>query len=253
MANYPPLYEFALVTDINSRLQNLADMAQPENWDYRYMPSNRPLPILFNYIHYTFARLKEENKVVITPNKAAFNTGLVTENQEEIHAVFTLNKNPPPQWYLRGFFKASDPELMELSALPELANYFTEPTDLLYDIRLPLRIDLDHIVDENLDRFPREFIDSHMRRTILLGAIEDTKQRIKRNYKTAVPQFYQGNIQLLLPLCLTSQSHADLAMVVYRQRNPQGDVYRASTCLTLDMAYSNARLLARPSSDWLEM
>ena len=253
MPNYPPLYEFALVTDINSRLQNLSDMAQPENWEFRYTPSTRSLPILFNYLHYTFARLKEENKVLSTAQKAAFNTGLVTENQEEIHAVFTLNKNPPPIWYLRGFFRASDPELMDFPTLPELANYFTDPSELIYDSRLPLRVDLDHIVDENVERFPREFIDSHMRRTILLGAIEDTKQRIKRNYKTAIPQFYQSNIQLLLPLCLTSQIIPDLALVVYRQRNPTGDVYRASTCLTLDMAYSNARLLARPTSDWLDM
>ena len=242
-----PLYEFALVTEMNNRLQSLAEMAQPENWNYRYATSPRPLPILFNYIHYTFARVKEEDKVITTPQKAAFNTGLVTENQEEIHAVFTLNKNPPPEWYLRGFFRASDPELMDFPALPELANYYSDPADLLYDNRVPLRVDVDHIVDENMDRFPKTFIDSYMRRTILLGAIEDTKQRIKRNYKTSVPQYYQGNIQLLLPLSLTNQARADLALVVYRQRNPQGDVYRASTCLTLDMAYSNARLLARPN------
>ncbi|HII1671176.1 TPA: DUF3825 domain-containing protein [Salmonella enterica] len=29
------------------------------------------------------------------------------------------------------------------------------------------------------------------------------------------------------------------------------DFYRASTCLTLDMSYNNARLLARPDRDWL--
>ncbi|MCH8930901.1 MAG: DUF3825 domain-containing protein [Proteobacteria bacterium] len=28
--------------------------------------------------------------------------------------------------------------------------------------------------------------------------------------------------------------------------------YCAATCLTLDMAYNNARQLARPDSDWLE-
>jgi hypothetical protein len=28
--------------------------------------------------------------------------------------------------------------------------------------------------------------------------------------------------------------------------------YRASTCLTLDMAYNNARQLARPDKDWLQ-
>lgn len=47
---------------------------------------------------------------------------------------------------------------------------------------------------------------------------------------------------------MTNRSKADLALVIYRQN----EVYLASTCLNLDMAYNNARLLARPDSDWLE-
>jgi len=36
------------------------------------------------------------------------------------------------------------------------------------------------------------------------------------NYKIAVPQYYDGKIQLLLPLCLTSGSpNPDLALVVH--------------------------------------
>ena len=31
-----------------------------------------------------------------------------------------------------------------------------------------------------------------------------------------------------------------------------GGFYRASTCLTLDIAYNNARQLARPDKDWLQ-
>jgi hypothetical protein len=41
---------------------------------------------------------------------------------------------------------------------------------------------------------------------------------------------------------------ADLALSVDRV----GDVYRAATVLTLDMAYNNARLIARPDRGWLE-
>lgn len=29
--------------------------------------------------------------------------------------------------------------------------------------------------------------------------------------------------------------------------------YQGHTCLTLDMAYNNARLIARPNSDWLNV
>jgi len=51
-----------------------------------------------------------------------------------------------------------------------------------------------------------------------------------------------------LPLCLSDPEKADLALVV--EKDPEG-FYRASTCLTLDMAYSNARVLAKQDPDWL--
>ncbi|MCZ2075766.1 MAG: DUF3825 domain-containing protein [Bryobacterales bacterium] len=37
-------------------------------------------------------------------------------------------------------------------------------------------------------------------------------------------------------------------MVVERHQT----FYRASTCLTLDMAYNNARQLTKPDRDWLQ-
>jgi hypothetical protein len=51
-----------------------------------------------------------------------------------------------------------------------------------------------------------------------------------------------------LPLCLLKPSVADLALVVSTKEGQ----YRGDTILTLDMAYSNARLLCRPDSDWLK-
>ena len=84
--------------------------------------------------------------------------------------------------------------------------------------------------------------------TVLTGAIDNAKQRVRRNYKTAIPQHYHGHVQLLLPLCFQNPSRADNALVVERHFTH----YRASTCLTLDMAYNNARQLARPDRDWLK-
>lgn len=47
---------------------------------------------------------------------------------------------------------------------------------------------------------------------------------------------------------LTSGSSLpDLALATYRERN----TYVARTCLTLKMAYSNARLIVQPQSSWL--
>ena len=48
-------------------------------------------------------------------------------------------------------------------------------------------------------------------------------------------QFYDGRIQLLLPLCLTVDK-PELALTIQRENG----FYAARTCLTLDMAYNNA-------------
>ena len=56
-----------------------------------------------------------------------------------------------------------------------------------------------------------------------------------------------GKIQLLIPICLTSENAPDLALVVSKNNN----TYLGHTCLTLEMAYNNARPIARPDSIWL--
>lgn len=91
-------------------------------------------------------------------------------------------------------------------------------------------------------------MDTHALQLLLTGAIDNAKERVRRNYKAAVPQYYRGRIQLLLPLCLSNPKVADLALVV----EAHDGFYRAATCLTLDMAYNNARQLARPDRDWLQ-
>ena len=40
---------------------------------------------------------------------------------------------------------------------------------------------------------------------------------------------------------------ADVAIAVSKKDN----CYQGHTCLTLDMAYNNARLIAKPESNWL--
>ena len=66
-----------------------------------------------------------------------------------------------------------------------------------------------------------------------------------------------GRIQLLVPVCLCREDIPDLALVVSKVRkdkdgkSPGGNAYLGHTCLTLNIAYNNARLIARPDSAWL--
>lgn len=240
-------------------LAELAEMAQEEPWEYSHTPSPDAFPILRSYFLYTFRRLEEMSNGIRFSNddKAmSFNTGLVTPNQEDIFAFFRKNTLTDRQpWRFAGFRKASDREFIDRfgSSTPPLADYFDDPSVLLYDRRCELFIAIDHVMENLDDRFPEELRSNpFMARQLILSAEALTKKRVYRNYKTAIPQYYRdrgrdGSVQLLLPLCLLNPARADLAMVVERI----GDAYRGSTVLTLDMAYNNARLLARPDTEWL--
>jgi hypothetical protein len=190
---------------------------------------------------------------------AVFNTGLLTPHYERIFGFFVAQDRAdlPQPWFLPGFFRESDYRLVRFSRLPERATYFDEPADLLYDPRLDFRPQYEHIVVDRLERFPEHLQRDERRRVeALRQAIQHAVFRVEQNYKTAIPQYYwpsrdpadPGKLQLLLPLCLEDVSRADLALSV----DKVGSVYRASTVLTLDMAYSNARLIARPDKEWLE-
>ena len=84
-------------------------------------------------------------------------------------------------------------------------------------------------------------------RNQLEGAINYSVRLAQRSYRVAVPQYYRGRIQLLLPLYLRESGSPDLALTLEKH----GEWYRAATVLYPDWAYRHARLLSRPNSEWL--
>jgi hypothetical protein len=247
------LFDFAFIHNLDQRLDSLAEMAEPEPWDYQNTPTSHHKPILYNYLRYTYARLAEEEKIELSEDGqyVVFNTGLVTPNQEPLYAHFGRNQIPDKQpWFLLNWRRRGEYDLVRFGNLPEMAHYFTSPAALVFDTTKELRTNIEHIVEDNKERFPDPYgtYDNYTLQTFLKGAIDNAKERVRRNYKTAIPQYYKRRIQLLLPLCISQPSRADLALVA----EDHGGFYRASTCLTLDMAYNNARQLARPDRDWLQ-
>lgn len=190
---------------------------------------------------------------------ACFNTGLVTKNLEPIFAFFEANRNPNPNgghspFCFKAFLRKSDYQLLKTfpDVRPDIADFFQKPEDLIFDPRCKLIPQIDHIIQDNLNRFPAHIqcLDSNEIRRRLDGAIEEVKKRVKTNYKLAVPQFYNNRIQLLLPLNMTPGSpNPDLALAIHKISQ---DTYTARTCLTLKMAYNNARLIVKPQSVWLK-
>lgn len=246
--------EFAFMPKFDENIESLGNLAEREDWDYHNTSSGESKPILRNYIKYTYKRIAQEKKTAVTQDEkyACWNTGLVTSHQEPIYILFNQNMltDRTAYWHFWMFARRGQGHLSRYPALPEMAHYFEDPSTLGYDTRKELRANIEHIIADNRDRFPQSLrtMGDFALQNILKGAIDSVIERVKRNYKTAVPQYYDGAIQLLLPLCLTDPSRADLALVV--ERFPE--FYRAATCLPLDWAYNNARQLARPDRDWLQ-
>jgi Domain of unknown function (DUF3825) len=246
--------DFALMPKFDENIDFLAGLSEPEDWDYKNTFSNESKPILRNYIKYTYKRIAEEKKVSVTKDEkhACWNTGLITPSQESIFIIFEQNKLPnhPAYWHFQKFSRKGERDLNQFITLPEMAHYFDDPSYLVYDTRREMRANIEHIIQDNRDRFPvnLQSMNDYGLQNLVKGAIDSVHERVKRNYKTAIPQYYDASIQLLLPLSLTDPSKADLALVIERF----SDFYRASTCLTLDMAYNNARQLAKPDRDWLQ-
>lgn len=259
MAKYQPydlpekFSDFAMMPKLNEHIETLANLCENEDWEYRYTDSSQSKPILRNYIFHTYQRIAEEKKVSVSTdeNFRCWNTGLITPTQEPIYMLLSRNKIPEidSYWHFSKWARRGEWDLNRFPSLPDMAHYFDDPSVLVLDTRKELRMNVEHVVADNVDRFPDALksMPPFGLQNLVSGAKDSAWQRARRNYKTAIPQYYQGQVQLLVPLALTDPTRADLALVVERY----SDFYRAATCLTLDMAYNNARQLARPDRDWL--
>jgi hypothetical protein len=242
------LYEFFYWGDYDKNIQILADMAMPENWEY---PGKRENFILKNYLKYTFIKLQDENKITTTDDYVLFNTGLFTPLYDPIYIYGELNKNPDSlsKWYFKGFMTAYDLGEFGIYELPDRADYFSDPSQLIFDPTLKINVQYDHILKDanNLERI--QSINSNNIQALLIGEIDKVKKKVAANYQIAIPQWFQNKIQLLLPLCLEDGITPDIALAVTKKNG----YYQGHTCITLDMAYNNARLIAKPENNWLTL
>lgn len=161
------IFQFAYLPDYGQKIEALISLARPERWDYVHDHQDFSHQILRNYVNHTFMRLCELNKKDPTAGyihendtEFCFDTGLFTKNFEPIYAFFLLNDSRYSQkWALKGFYKKSERELRKIAQLPLRATYFDDFEDLIYDTRIDLRINIDHILDDerNKERIPNMY------------------------------------------------------------------------------------------------
>ena len=175
------------------------------------------------------------------------------------------------------------------SDLPQRAVYIKKYDDVMYDCSLPVDCNWEHILEDHIERIPdfllrqvcsdgfciketnqmnaqeadeyydslTDFLSSKPERLSLLShimnmALDRAKLRVEWNYKTAIPVYYPkfDSVNLILPLALNMNEPEQISLALVMTKTP-AKRYRGVTIFTLDMAYSNARLITKPTSDWL--
>ena len=303
------LMNWAFMGYIPDTMHKLKEMALEENWGKiinekgeEVYPKNEKgedcYPILVSYLTYTFYKQQKDKKIFYSESGeyAVFNTGLVDDRYKQIYALFKENKDPNKmqKWYLVDFCiegedRAGKTLVSEFDPMPPAAHYFNKVTDLLYDTRKgEPQLDIQHIIIENVERLPLEFIKANapqnfdvlnpncmsgeekqlyfdrLRQAIendpssyrqmtkrLEDALSISIERVKWNFKSAIPMYYpvKDEMCLFLPLCLVKDNKVDVALVVEKQ--PKSGRYLGVTIYELNWAYKCARLVCRPDSDWL--
>ena len=133
--------------------------------------------------------------------------------------------------------------------LPERPAYLLPQSGINYFPAWDIRVNVAHILGdpENIARLPEEIQQAKNLPLLLETAVELGRRKAAFEPGIVVPQGYQGKVQFLLPICLTDMDHPDIAMTL----TPMDGYYLGHTCLTLEMAYLNARLIGRPTAPWL--
>jgi len=259
------LFNFAYVPAWFEQLYELSQMAVPEPWRYKepgYETQNTETPILERYLNQVFRKQAIEHNNAQNPSEAdsafyvrnefaCFHTGLYTKHFKGILMCFNRNKrlDTLKQWYFKGFADESSDKLKYVQLLPLRPSFPMRQWMTYYDPEWEVRVNTDHILgdEENVARLPEPIREAWNLPLLLETAVELARRKALVDWSLAVPQVFQNRVQYLLPIHLTNMARPDLAMAL----SVMEGYYIGHTCLTLEMAYQNARLLAKPTATWL--
>ena len=141
------------------------------------------------------------------------------------------------------------PFMLQAEPLPQKPTYDMAQCGAQYNQGWNIRVNVEHILsdEENLERIPPKIRRVKNLPLLLETAVEYARRKADVDYSIVVPQLYKNRLQFLLPICLSNMERADMAMAL----STMDGYYLGHTCLTLEMAYLNARMVGKPAAPWL--
>ena len=213
------LLDKVFFADIDSSMNELASLARKEKWCYHNSKDKHI--ILKIYLQYTFYQIVNQNKLIFDKisSFAAFNTGLKDENYQDIYAVLlkSNDKSIEQEYLFQGFCIAGGQGLGKIivehfNPLPVKATYIQSVNDYVFDEHALIHTDLDHIVYDNIDRFPFSLLETLLspfkEESKLLSQIKKARNTFtKDKLFTKLESVIQKN-SLAVSLLKTSLEHA---------------------------------------------
>jgi hypothetical protein len=150
--------------------------------------------------------------------------------------------------------------IQNVKKLPDPLIFTEDNSQLLFkaditDFDFEDTMHLYHIIEERRYRFPEKYRKESTKALCdrLKDAVEQAVKIQKTDYRYILPKydFYRHDIQFLIPFHLDTKldEAPELAIVVGENRG----ILSVYTVLFTDDAYDDARLLCRPSSDWIKI
>lgn len=277
---------FPDISALNEFLDKLKEMSIVENWNFSSYKSGISQPILKNYLEHSYYQAFYEDKISINTNEqtACINSGLLDPYFNEIYIVCDIEEPANPNILFARIL--TNPRIMKSSDrlfsryvknIPQPPAFYKDLTELIFDCDTASQQDgislADrHIFEDNIERInnslspgkPKYDVKTNISSCIQAfeASLRYSLSLAKRNYKLVAPQFWAetGKIQFLMPIYLEGKceeqkgdrkevSLPNVALCLEKNENGR---YLGTSILSLDMAYQNARLIAKPDSFWLE-
>lgn len=179
--------------DYEGSIAQLASLAKKESWCYHHSKDSHI--ILKIYLQYTFYRLVSQKKLCFDEKSGfgCFNTGLKSEEYEDIYGVIRKSKDKSikEDYLFQGFCRAASQGLGKIvvehfSPLPSTASYISSPDQLVYDTSKELLTDYHHIIQDNIDRFPFDWLYHFCSSSPAEKGILDRIKKEKNDYRRSV-------------------------------------------------------------------